>query len=138
MVDWDKFFEGLFKGLSAHGVDPVLALAFLALLVAALLVSTMGLALWCALAAIKRLSAPTSASSTAPSDTRVVIEVHGYHDVQSTGLRRVLRQDEERHGDEPRRKQAERGALRHHELRDRGRGAEDLLISRRSFRWNRW
>lgn len=116
MVDWDKFFEGLFKGLSAHGFDPVPAIA---LLVAALLV---GLALWCVLAAIKRMPSPTSASS---GDTRIVIEVRSNQDMQSKRLRQVLQQPAE----EPL-----RGVLRH---QYRVRGEQDLPTPRRSKRWTR-
>lgn len=136
MVDWDKLFEGLFKAVATYGVDPVLVLVFLALMVAALLVSTVGLALWCLLALIKRPATPTSASS---GDTRIVIEVRGHQDMQSKRLRQVLQQRAE----EPQRgvlrhQQAERGGvLRHQQLRDRLRGAEDLPLTRRSFRWNR-
>lgn len=144
MVDWDKFFEGLFKGLSAYGVDPVLALAFLALLVAALLVSTMGLALWCVLAAIRRLSAPTSASPTQPVDARHVIDILNvlkWQDMQGKDADR-LRQLEE-HGADRR-----GGVLRHQQVQvrddqgrvtrqDRLRGEQDVPVGRRSFRWHR-
>lgn len=133
MVDWEKLFDGLFKAVATHGIDPAQVLVFVALLVAALLVSAMGLALWCVLAAIKRTTPSTSASSTLPADSRHIVDILNilkWQDLQGKDSDRI-RQLEQRQDD------PQRALLGRATRQDRRRGGEDLPVGRRSFRWHR-